>query len=858
MIKKVLFTILLTMIFIPLFGYFNSATINAEGAYVVSYIEDNGTLSKVNSYSDYNSALNKMKENKDYVVTHSDSLSPYKIIAMNSGLVYSYPYRGNNNTMNVYQNITSNYGTSGATTYVWAHAEMTYRGTYVYFPSSSITGFGHGFISVTLNGFNGYVDLEYCDLVPTKYLKKDLPITLGGNSRGNYSSEKSFNIIPRQHYYYTKTNGNYRDLCMQIYENWAKSGNLEPAVSQKIAIGVAPSFMQDGQKYYSDDGINFYSDRSLENFVGSYYNYYQFVPLRSYTNIKASTINSYIKEGSNNSGVMLNTGNDFINNQNEYGVNAAIVAAMGIHESGWGKSNISNDKYNLFGWGAYDANTKAATTYSSVSDCIASQMGDNLSNYLDVNCSCFYSQSLGNKGGGFVTRYASDPYWSEQIASYYYGLDKKDNDNNGGLTDYNSVNMALVIENTDIKTKANSSSKTLYKTSNKYGYQKNLIVNVLEIENGYAKTRLSNPIVDNKVIYPYEDLTKGTKIAYNKEASVGYIKVDKLQFINNTVLEEKIDESKLSLNSYVNNIVLNDKGLYIEGVGVIRGLNADNASNIKHQLLFKSLKNSEKTITIDCETSEMYYSLNDDKTYKYVKFSKTIPLNTFEDDYYEVVIKVINGQYEKSAYLLCPEIEFNTLSYNLNKTNYRISCDPLKSFKIQLCVDKIDASIIDLAKINKASIRPSIISYDLINTTVIEEKSVLNFKAHGFIYYLNYDVKENVEYNLFLVNEEGDVIKANTELTEAPTDFSKVFKTSFNLDNICFNSSLDLSTLSGKYRMIVQIVNINDDITYTDYIYVTNPDKYVYEGCLLDNRKYEFVTDEITNLLYLNISNDSD
>ena len=97
--------------------------------------------------------------------------------------------------------------------------------------------------------------------------------------------------------------------------------------------------------YYSDDGIHFYSDRRQKNLVGTYYNYYQFVPLRSYTNIKAETINSYIKKGSGNAGVMLNTGDDFIDNQSEYGVNGAVIAAMGIHESGWGRSEISNGSY---------------------------------------------------------------------------------------------------------------------------------------------------------------------------------------------------------------------------------------------------------------------------------------------------------------------------------------------------------------------------------------------------------------------------------------------------------------------------------------------------------------------------------
>lgn len=842
MVKKLLFTLLLTTLFIPLFGYFNSVNINAEGAYVVSYIEDDGDLEQVERFNDYDSAYKKMKENEDYVVMHGDSLSPYKIIAMNSGLVYSYPYRGNSNTMNIYQNVTDNFGTSGATTYVCAHAEMTYRGTYKYFTSTSNYNYGHGFVKVTLNGFDGYADLEYCDLVPTKYLKKDLPITLGGQSRGKYTSQTSFNIVPRQHYYYTRIDGNYRDLCMEFYENWSYSNSLDPAIVGRIALGVAPDFMKDGERYYSDDGINFYSDRTLKNYVGTYYNYYQFVPLRSYSSIKAETINAFIKKGSGNTGVMLNTGDDFIDNQYEYGVNGAAIAAMGIHESGWGTSNISNGKYNLFGWQAYDANTGAAKAYNSVSECIAAQMGDNLSNYLDVLCSCYYSQSLGNKGGGFVTQYASDPYWAEQIASYYYALDKADNGNNGNLTDYNSVNMALVNSNTAIKASASSSSETLYNTANKYGYQKNLIVNVLEIENGYAKTRLSNPVVNGRVVYPYEELSKGTLISYNKNTSIGYIATDKLTFINN-VPEEKIDESKLAFTSYIRDVRLDINGLYIEGVAAIKGLNFDNLSAIKHTLTLVNYDDSNKNTSFICNTSEVQYNLNDGKTYKYVKFSTTIPLSSMPLGSYGLMMKVENGGYSKEDYLLCAEPEYVNLETYKDNVSYRLSCNQLYSYRMEIDICKLDHNLINYSNIHKYSMRQSMITFDAITFNEAEDKLLLNIKGHGFIYYLDYDDEDAVDYNVYLIKEDGTTIHVPTYLRESPTDYAKVLGLSNNLDNICFTSDAILNELeSGEYRIIIEMKNVDDGITYIDYVELTNQDAYSFNEYEYGSRTYNINT----------------
>jgi len=46
----------------------------------------------------------------------------------------------------------------------------------------------------------------------------------------------------------------------------------------------------------------------------------------------------------------------FYNVEQRYNVNGVFLAALAIHESGWGTSTISIDKKNLFGYGAYDSN----------------------------------------------------------------------------------------------------------------------------------------------------------------------------------------------------------------------------------------------------------------------------------------------------------------------------------------------------------------------------------------------------------------------------------------------------------------------------------------------------------------------
>ena len=45
----------------------------------------------------------------------------------------------------------------------------------------------------------------------------------------------------------------------------------------------------------------------------------------------------------------------FYNCEEKYNINGMFLAAIGIHESGWGTSTISKNKKNLFGYGAYDS-----------------------------------------------------------------------------------------------------------------------------------------------------------------------------------------------------------------------------------------------------------------------------------------------------------------------------------------------------------------------------------------------------------------------------------------------------------------------------------------------------------------------
>lgn len=227
--------------------------------------------------------------------------------------------------------------------------------------------------------------------------------------------------------------------------------------SVSIVTGPAPSFANKNTKYFSVDGIYFYTSRStmLNDYSANkntsavnktpYFNYYQYLPIRSTTNLTATDFLNFLNSRINTStnSVLKNSSNinEFFTSQNAYGVNAAMEFSMAMLESGYGTSNIALTKNNLFGWGAVDSGPYAgAYKFSSVADGIKYHADNGISSgYADsVSDSRYRGSNLGNKNVGINVLYASDPYWGMKISGLYYLMDKQ-----AGFKDLNSNMIAV-------------------------------------------------------------------------------------------------------------------------------------------------------------------------------------------------------------------------------------------------------------------------------------------------------------------------------------------------------------------------------------------------------------------------------
>ncbi|MBQ1478116.1 MAG: cell wall-binding repeat-containing protein [Erysipelotrichaceae bacterium] len=558
--KRKLFLILLCLnMLIPCIGIFAGEKVHAGMEtdyayhcavnYEISEIGDDGALRYVSCHSTYEDAKASFDGmNGDYVIRNRYSLSPTKIVAMKSGYVYTYPGRSGSITMKIYE--LPSFKTEEATyTYLTNHWQMEYVDTYRVYDN------GTGCVHVNLQGYDGYTDLEYTDLVPSKYIDLGIGIWLGGYN--SYESESPFYVIPRADYYEVVRNGNYLDLRFVYHQMYPKKNSWEP-VTYTTVIGPAMPFMEEGKRYYSSNGYDFYNDTKGMSYAGSGLNYYNYLPLRSRTAISANVLESYLnsKIGSTYSALRGNA-HYFTEYQEIYGMNALLVYSMALHESAYGTHGYATKYYNFFGWSAYDSNPSNATHYNDAAGAIRAHMGYNLTAYLDTYDWRHMSSSLGSKGTGINVQYASDPYWSLKISSYAYDIDKYANNYNGSLTDYDTYEMAVVLQTgTPVKTAPNANASnyyTIHAGRSPY-YLHNYTVIVLERQDGYAKIQTTNSIL-NGVVYTNKGASDSNLILYNFDQSVGYIADSALlyqkarepgSFIGN-VDRLSLDETTLSL-----------------------------------------------------------------------------------------------------------------------------------------------------------------------------------------------------------------------------------------------------------------------------------------------------------------------
>ncbi|MCO7177118.1 GW domain-containing glycosaminoglycan-binding protein [Sporolactobacillus kofuensis] len=149
------------------------------------------------------------------------------------------------------------------------------------------------------------------------------------------------------------------------------------------------------------------------------------IDLKIASNITATDIQNYFNARHPDS-LLKNYAQDFIDAQNQYGVNAQYLVAHAIWETGWGNSNLATYKHNIYGFGAYDGSPFASAYYfPTIQDCINYVASYIRNNYLNSDGK-YYSATYGATLQGMNEHYATDTNWSAGIASVMNSMEALD------------------------------------------------------------------------------------------------------------------------------------------------------------------------------------------------------------------------------------------------------------------------------------------------------------------------------------------------------------------------------------------------------------------------------------------------
>ena len=500
-----------------------------------------------------------------------------KIVAADRAMAYSANVAyANASTMNVYSTPTLTAGTN--ITYMDDRNPLFYYGTemVVTTEGATITPLELSAL-ISVNGAKGYVRVSHIQIIPLIYV----------DNSWNYAFDVSGSIptytYPAQQAYYTVATSNVQTKAGIVpLRQLTLTLNFIRSYNSSYTLGLAPDWLADG-KYYSPDGIVFYTDVDLTNPVTvngkimRHYNYYAYTNLRSMTAYTAEELDLYTDYYMDANAydpslsTMVGAGDDFINAQNLYGMNALMIYSMGALESGFGRSAYAQNpanlnglvvkdyttkallpytvsqycalypnnryidefdiahhcsgRYNLFGWGAYDSDPDNADAFVSIEAGIMEHMGINLRRgYMNPDNYVFYGSNIGNKGAGLNTRYASDPWWSLGISAIAYRVDRY-----LGFKDLNSIPLGIRIDNVATVIYQDPQLNIPYRNSlnNPYTipvraiHTPFIILQGLEV-NGQLVYRIqtTNPINEDGSVNQDSD---AVKVPYDFERSIGYI-----------------------------------------------------------------------------------------------------------------------------------------------------------------------------------------------------------------------------------------------------------------------------------------------------------------------------------------------
>ena len=603
------------------------------------------------------------------------------------------------------------------------------------------------------------------------------------------------------------------------------SNNVRDTSYSKAYVGQAPQFMSANTRYYSYDNVYFYQDwrRIKVNGQGAinekepFYSYYQWLPVRSTTAYTSSHFNNFTTSYGYTDvsrSKLVNAGKYFQAVTGKYGINGALQYAMAIHESGWGTSSLSLNKNNLFGMNATDDNPYGnGTSFSSVESGINYHADIYLSQgYTDPLTDWRYmGPQVGNKGSGMNVRYASDPFWGEKIAGWYYRLDLKE-----GFKDHYSNQLGIKSSDAvvNVLSSPSSSAKTYYQTDNGRNGLKiyNYPITVTGSEGDYYEVQTDTPIINGKPQYSG---------IYKMESSRGYVPKASFMLVGEKTVPETPDVLPNS-STYVGQLrhmLLHGTLLTVRGFGQVQGWEMPTESSVLHEL-----------VMVNTETKE---EIAHDLRALYGDWLSRDPFNMGGNYAY--------GEYEEAIDL--SDIPFGTYElYHQVTVNNQVRREMLNNVEqVSLPKDvKNGSSYMTFETIRKGDVYSVIfekteIPYHYVGrmTALAIDGTMLNLSGYGELKGFEMPTADSVRHEMVLVNDETKAEQVYT-LTAQYDDWlaTDPHQLGGNYAYGQFKGQIDLQALPvGDYHMYHQmhVGGTTYRSLFVNSAYLKLPDEVVIE-----------------------------
>lgn len=147
------------------------------------------------------------------------------------------------------------------------------------------------------------------------------------------------------------------------------------------------------------------------------------MPLNQLSGLSIEQFQEILTDSRDTNNVFAENAEYFYYIEQEYHINGVFVAAVAIHESGWGTSALSQRTKNLFGYGAYDRNPgENAYTFDTYAESIDLLARVFSKYYINPKGTAIYggetavaSHYYGSTVEAVNTDYASDKGWANKV-----------------------------------------------------------------------------------------------------------------------------------------------------------------------------------------------------------------------------------------------------------------------------------------------------------------------------------------------------------------------------------------------------------------------------------------------------------